>query len=46
MPDYKDIDPFTAPGVSVDANGLELDDDKDGVPNSQDEEPNFQQAVQ
>ena len=25
--DYKDIDPFTAPGVAVDINGQELDDD-------------------
>ena len=43
--DYQDIDPFTAPGVAVDVNGQELDDDMDGVPNSKDEESNSPKLI-
>jgi OOP family OmpA-OmpF porin len=34
--DYRDADPFSNRGAQVDVNGVELDDDKDGVPNSKD----------
>ena len=40
IPDYRDADPFSNRGVLVDENGIELDDDKDGVPNSKDLESN------
>ena len=40
VPDYRDADPFSNRGVLVDENGIELDDDKDGVPNSKDLESN------
>ena len=40
IPDYRDADPFSFRGAIVDENGVELDDDKDGVPNSKDLESN------
>ena len=38
--DYQDSDPFSNIGAIVDETGKELDDDKDGIPNSKDLEPN------
>ena len=40
VPDYRDADPFSNRGASVDKNGVEFDDDNDGVPNSKDLETN------
>ena len=40
VPDYRDADPFSNRGAQVDNNGVEFDDDKDGVANSIDLETN------
>ena len=36
IPDYRDADPFSNRGAVVDNNGVEYDDDNDGVPNIKD----------